>query len=62
MPFFRSRPICVTCDRHLPRAASRCPWCKKPVLVIAASSGSGAARGRPVRGPASSLLCEGGGQ
>lgn len=23
--------ICHTCNRNLPRAASRCPWCKMPL-------------------------------
>ena len=26
----RSRPSCRVCNRNLPRAASRCPWCKTP--------------------------------
>lgn len=31
-----SLKTCLTCDRRLPRAASRCPWCKAPILVRSA--------------------------
>lgn len=31
MSVSRLRHICRTCDRPLPRAAGRCPWCKTPV-------------------------------
>lgn len=37
MSLSHSSKICLTCDRRLPRAASRCPWCKAPILVRAAS-------------------------
>jgi len=28
MSLSRSRLVCRACNRILPRAASRCPWCK----------------------------------
>ncbi len=30
MFFSPTRPFCRACNRNLPRAASRCPWCKTP--------------------------------
>jgi hypothetical protein len=60
MPFFRSRPICVTWDRHFPRAASRCPWCKTPILIPATSHGPRALRGRAMRDQAWAPFDKGG--
>lgn len=31
MSVSRFRLICRSCNRNLPRAASRCPWCKAPL-------------------------------
>lgn len=28
---FRSRLVCASCNRSVPRAAARCPWCSSPV-------------------------------
>lgn len=33
MPDSRLHPVCRACHRSLPRAASRCPWCKFPATV-----------------------------
>lgn len=62
MSLFRSRLICVTCNRHLPGAAIRCPWCKTPVHAIAARRASGVVRERAVHPPVSSRFGEGAGQ
>jgi len=31
MFFSPARPFCRACNRNLPRAASRCPWCRTPL-------------------------------
>ena len=31
MLFSLIRPVCRACNRTLPRAASRCPWCRTPL-------------------------------
>lgn len=31
MFFSPARLFCRACNRNLPRAASRCPWCKTPL-------------------------------
>jgi len=36
MRISRSRRICLSCGRSLPRAAARCPWCITSVVVPAA--------------------------
>lgn len=35
MRISRSRRVCLSCSRSLPRAASRCPWCIASVVVPA---------------------------
>ncbi|HVK90926.1 MAG TPA: hypothetical protein VM468_05895 [Mycoplana sp.] len=62
MSLFRSRPICVTCNRHMPGAAIRCPWCKTPILAIAAHRISSVVRERGAHRPVSSRFGEGSGQ
>lgn len=36
MRIFRSKRVCLSCNRSLPRAASRCPWCIDSIVVPAA--------------------------
>lgn len=36
MRISRSRRICLSCNRLLPMAAARCPWCIASVVVPAA--------------------------
>jgi predicted amidophosphoribosyltransferase len=62
MSLFRSRPICVTCNRHLPGAATRCPWCKTPILAISARRASATVHGRGAHRPLSSRFGGGDGQ
>ncbi len=43
MRISRSRSICLSCGRPLPRAAARCPWCIASVVVAGRAGGSPAA-------------------
>jgi predicted amidophosphoribosyltransferase len=38
MRISRSRRICLSCGRSLPRAAARCPWCITSIVVPATSA------------------------
>jgi ribosomal protein L40E len=62
MSVFRSRPICITCNHQLPGAATRCPWCKTPILAIAARRASSAVRERGAHLPHSGRFGGGDGQ
>ena len=62
MSLSRSLLVCRICNRNLPRAASRCPWCKTPLnhsltanLWLAGKTAHGQHAGR-------SLLYEGEGR
>ena len=62
MSLFQSKSVCVICNRRVPAAARRCPWCKKLLLSSAAGRTSSRMQERDARRLVLSLVGGGIGQ
>lgn len=47
MRIARSRQLCLSCNKTLPRAAARCPWCISSTVIPAVFADMSEAPTRP---------------